>query len=59
MKDVGLPLMLDPCREQDVLFLVLEEDFRFTGVRDFAQRIVEASSSGGHDSQTYKFWVGG
>ncbi len=31
-QDVGIPLMHDPCWEADTLFLVFEEDFRYTNV---------------------------
>ena len=43
LKDIALPLMRDPRWEPDTLFMVFEEDFRFTGEADSEPEVIKAS----------------
>ena len=42
LQDVGIPLMRDPRWEPDTLFMVFEEDFRFT-LHDAEPNVMKAS----------------
>ena len=44
LKDMALPLMRDPRWEPDTLFLVFEEDYRFTGDADAEPEVIKGSS---------------